>query len=584
MPDLRIQHRARTITTSVFLAISTYGCGGSSGYTSTVDGATTVEKGTSTAIGTAAALKFSVNTLTNPTATATDASKTELVGGSLSIPAEPLSTQNSIQPTNLTQTSSPVESTAAASGPTNSQSSNNTPNNTITTSNNSSITKTSRTITTTLNDVIGSNSQITVTSGSIQPNAGPYVIAENSTTEPIPEFSNLPLIRSENIKRIGSFRFPDMPNSGSDVCAGFSYGAIGFAFNAAGNNGKGSIYATGHPACSRIGEILIPEPLDSNDFNALPRAALSPNQPNGKLVDPLEGKLSTSGITGGGNTAINGLFVRGNKLIITAGNDYSGFQPVSHWVRSLDLTISGTVSEASAVVSTLGNEADNPKHTAGYMCDLPADLQTKLGGSAISGWTPNSSFAAVGVQGPNIFSFEPDLVGSQARIPANPLAFYLKSDPLQISTNFLAQDIWNMTSTPRGCAAPEGTRSILLLGRHGYGGYVYGVGGSNGYLVANPSIKIYDPTDDSTGEHAWPYRYQIWAYDASDLAKSFSGINSYTKIQPYSVWTVDLPFVSAVAGHYTGGMTYDPKTRRLYLVQQEAGPWGEPVVTVFTIN
>jgi hypothetical protein len=387
------------------------------------------------------------------------------------------------------------------------------------------------------------------------------------------------------LKRIGAFRLPNPSAAASDPCAGFSYGGIGFTFSPTGDNGKGSLLATGNTNCSLIGEVTIPEIVDSSDLNQLKVAPFVSNQPRGALVDALEGGLRNSGITGGGTTLINGILEYKDKLYITAGNNYSGYQPVSHWVRPRDLNITGQVSLPATVRGDgSDSESTNPKYTAGYMCKVPDNLINSLGGPIIGGWIPESSFEAIGVQGPSAFAYDPSAITGGQTTPAKTLLFYKKSNPLQEAVSGQVQEVWNWTSTPRGCAIPDGTRSVLFIGRHGQGTFNYGVGGANGYVTSDPSIKIYDPSDTSTGEHAWPYRYQVWAYDSNVLKSVKDGTSSATSAQPYAIWTIELPFVNPGDGHYTGGMAYDSRSRRLFLVQHNAGPFGEPVVHVFEVT
>jgi hypothetical protein len=426
-----------------------------------------------------------------------------------------------------------------------------------------------------------------VASGAIKPVTGTYLVAANPVNAPSGEFSNLPLIYPQNLERIGAFSLPNPPaaESGQDICAGFAYGAIGLAFNPAGDNGKGTLIATGHPHCSRVGEIKIPNPVDTKDFGLLPRATFSENQPNGQLVDALEGGLATSGITGGGVTLIQGLHVWGNRLIITAANDYAGQAPVSHWSRPLDLNKKGQVSPPSAVSAKTGDyQVDQVKLTAGYMCDIPTELQSALKGPVFTGLRPDASFEAIGDVGVTLYAFNPDLIASGNNVLATPLLFSHTKSPLQQTENFRVSNIYNWGSKQRGCALPSGTRSVFTIGRHGYGAYAYGAGGANGYMVFDPATKVYDPVDESVGSHAWPYRYQVWAYDAAQIARAQSGDGSFLKIQPYAVWALDLPYVAPENDHYTGGIAYDPKTRRLFLVQHSAGPYGQPVIHVFTVN
>ena len=399
---------------------------------------------------------------------------------------------------------------------------------------------------------------------------------------PLPtDIASLPLVQSSNLVYEGAFRFPSIPYTGN-VCDGFTYGGHGLAFNPAGNGGQGSLFATGHNYCGRIGEFSIPSVLNRTTLGELQYASLLQVQPGNKIVDGTEGTLATSGITGGTHTTINGLLVYKGSLAISAGNHYSTVvQPVSHWTRPLNLGTTGQVIGPMAVQGDRGYT--NVRFAAGYMCNIPSNLQTLLGGPAITGWVADSIVSNAS-NGPAAFALDPDKLKTGTTVTAPTLLAYPVDFPLQTSVSGATQATWNWTSAPRGCAMPDGTRTVLFVGRHGTGEFQYGVGGANGYTNTTPSVPIYDPADSSTGEHAWPYRYQVWAYDAADLAKVRNGeVQAYAP-RPYATWIINMPLENLNGNHETGGVAYDPTTGRLFIVQGAAGPYGEAVIQVFKVN
>src|SRR2546423_14916678 len=78
---------------------------------------------------------------------------------------------------------------------------------------------------------------------------------------------------------------------------------------------------------------------------------------------------------------------------------------------------------------------------------------------------------------------------------------------------------------------PSGTRSVLFFGPHGLGSYCYGTGGTAG--------DCYDPDDGPKGIHSYPYRSQVWAYDANDLVAVKAGQKQSYQVMPYAVWQLD---------------------------------------------
>jgi hypothetical protein len=420
------------------------------------------------------------------------------------------------------------------------------------------------------NQVAGAPSQVAV------PSAQPVTATSPS---PATGLANLPLIDQAGLKYVGAFRFPNLYTG--NVCHGFTYGGRGLTFNPEGNGGAGSLYSVGHPSCSYVGEIDIPTPGTATTVEGLPMAQLLQPKGSDRIADVLEGALASSGIGGGTNTTVNGLLVHKGSLYLSAGNAYASTQPVTHWRRPLDLSSSGRVA-GPATVSGSG-QFSNPRFTAGYMCHVPPELQSALGAPALTGWVADSIVTGTS-NGPSAFAFNPEGISGRVNVPAVPLLFYPSSSPLQESVAGQSQQLWNWTSIPRGCALPNGTRSLLFIGRHGAGKFEYGVGGVNGHTNDAARRPIYDPSDSSTGEHAWPYRYQVWAYDVMHLANVKQGKARPGSVRPYAVWTLNLPFEVAEDGHNLEGIAYDSKRAMLYLVQSEAAKFGESIVHVLHVE
>ncbi|HUE69823.1 MAG TPA: fibronectin type III domain-containing protein, partial [Pirellulaceae bacterium] len=81
--------------------------------------------------------------------------------------------------------------------------------------------------------------------------------------------------------------------------------------------------------------------------------------------------------------------------------------------------------------------------------------------------------------------------------------------------------------------------------------------------------------------HAYPYRYQVWAYSAHDLAAVKAGTKQPWEVQPYDIWELNLPYDGG--GIYIGGAAYDAASGRLYVSQQHADAWGLPLVHAFQL-
>ena len=422
--------------------------------------------------------------------------------------------------------------------------------------------------------------------GEVQPVRAAVEVARNTPNTPPTALASMPLVYSQHLTRLGSFKLPKVSG---EVRYTFGYGGLAMVYNPVGNGGAGSLILTGHLEYSHIGEVTIPTPVDSTNFGALPTASFVTYQPNGRPESLTSGRNLDIGPIGtaSGITAIYGLMIAGSRLIYSASIGYLNNQTRSHWARSLDWSVSGSETSGTAVTATnVAGEGAPVRVTAGYMHAIPAAYQVALGGTALTGFIVESAASSEGVNGPGVFTFDPTQVGLVSTLPAPTLLYYPVSAHLQTVSRGYVHNVWNYTSTPRGIVIPNGTRSLLYIGRHGYGMYAYGVGGTDGFgaAVDNANVMIYDPTDSSNGEHAWPYRYQVWAYDLGDLARVKDGTTLPWAVQPYAVWSIEMPIVPVDEGHYTGGMAYDPATRRLFIVQGTTNDSGEPVVTVFRVE
>ena len=115
---------------------------------------------------------------------------------------------------------------------------------------------------------------------------------------------------------------------------------------------------------------------------------------------------------------------------------------------------------------------------------------------------------------------------------------------------------------------PEGSRSVMFFGRQGTGKFCYGTGEECG-----------DPTQDSKGVHAYPYRYQVWAYDAQDLADVKAGRRKPWSLRPYAIWPLTVPFASQILQ----GATYDQASGRIF-VSTAYGDGERPVIHVLMVK
>src|SRR5262249_29725532 len=95
---------------------------------------------------------------------------------------------------------------------------------------------------------------------------------------------------------------------------------------------------------------------------------------------------------------------------------------------------------------------------------------------------------------------------------------------------------------------------------------------------------IHDPEESAKGPHAYPYDYQIWAYDVLDLAAVNAGKMQPWQVKPYRVWALKLPFRAPKT--HLGRAAYDPQSDRIYISQLDSDIVGFdplPVIHVLQI-
>lgn len=356
-----------------------------------------------------------------------------------------------------------------------------------------------------------------------------------------------PLVQKADLVYQGAFR---VPNATASDTTSFNYGGTALGFNPVNN----SLFMTGHDWYQRTAEISIPAVVNSTNISDLKTAVLLQ-----AFGDESEGKLNSVDPTPSNAIKVGGHLVYNGKLIFSGYSYYDGEgdQNASHFNRPLSFSSTGQVVGAYRV----GSDAH---YTGGYMTLIPSEWQPTFGGPALTGMCC-LSITSVQSNGPSISVFDPSLTAQ----PGSRLLGYPLSNPLRSGS--AANPVYNLTSKVSGVVFPNGTRSVLFFGRHGTGPYCYGEG-----------ITCGDPADDSKGTHAYPYKYQVWAYDANDLLAVKLGVKQQYEPQPYAVWTFNLPFEKDNM-HLLGGAAYDPQTNRIYLSQQSSDASG-PLIHVFTVN
>jgi hypothetical protein len=349
-----------------------------------------------------------------------------------------------------------------------------------------------------------------------------------------------PLVQSRHLVYLGSFTLPSSDGSGRPgERASLHYGGAALGI---GPDGR-SLYYGCHAWHNMLARVTIP---DIGGTGAIVEpctaiAKLGAIDPDVRESKALGGSLSWNG-----------------RVVVSAHTYYdgSGNATASHFAGPDLATLAGPSRLSGA----------RPGLVGGYMGVVPPAWRTALGGPALTGLCCISVISRSSF-GPAISVFDPDDVGVRDPVPSTLLVGYPAGEP-PLGEWGGDNPLFNGATKIGGVAFPAGTRSVLFIGRHG-DKHCYGEGAQCG-----------DPIESSKGNHAYPYRHQIWAYDAADLAAVKRGSKQPWDLRPYATWT--LSEMSSNGDARMSSAAYDPGTRRWYVVA--AGGGSTPRVHVYLVS
>jgi hypothetical protein len=381
------------------------------------------------------------------------------------------------------------------------------------------------------------------------------------------------LVRARHLTYLGAFRFPDDSNNN------YAYGGTSIGFNPANN----SLFARGHDWYQLVGEISIPAPVLTSDFDALPVAAVLQNQ-----TDVTEGHLNEVGADGVAISGckVGGLLVHDGRLIGTsyAYYDAGGNAHRSHFTSGLDFTLTGDFRGMYRVGTR------NPGFVAGHMAHIPPEWRAALGGPVLTG-LDGVPIVSRTSYGPTISVFDPAHLGTVDPVPAT-LLFGYTYEHATLGTWGNSSEYnpqFNQAAGSSGVVFPFGSDSVLFFGSAGVGIPCYGQGTSDPALDRTPVpgtngqvLYVYDPASGGKGCHAYPYVAYLWAYRAADLARVAAGQLQFWQVVPYATWELPLPF-GPDGQDAVGGAAYDPATQRIFVCQYNA-VGASPIIHVYRVD
>lgn len=371
------------------------------------------------------------------------------------------------------------------------------------------------------------------------------VLSQGRRVTPISDPTQLPRLTFDQLKYAGAFRLPaERVNNDS-----FTSGGGPLAFNPARN----SLFVGARSG--RVAEITIPTPVTSAEVAALPFAEYLQ-----AFEDPSDGGIKEIAKDG---AMLAGLLVYRNRLYGTGSiyYDAANAQRRSHFARPL------TLIERGATPLRAVWDDRRTGYVAGYLALVPPEWQTRLGGPAVTGQccVPIVSRTSMG---PAAFAFDPAAIDDDRTVDARPLVYYPGDHPTLGSWSG-SGPVYGATTEVAGLALIAGTRTAVFVGRNGTGPYCYGDGTGDRALDQTTDDKgvkrCYDPTNPYKGPHAYPYRYQMWAYDLGEWAEVRAGRRDPWSVKPYAVWPFELPTPELTVRLL--GVAYDAATQRLFVSQ-----------------
>lgn len=405
--------------------------------------------------------------------------------------------------------------------------------------------------------VIGIERSVAIPQASRAPQA-----RQSARVIPITDPTGLRRLAQDELQYQGAFRVPSDELNGIS----FSFGGAPAAFNP----DNDSLFIGTHSG--HVAEVSIPAPVNSADVAELPFARLL--QP---FADPSNGRIKTDIQSDG--VSLAGLLVHNRRLLGSAVIFYDAThsQNLSHFSRPL------TLDEPAASKLVRVWDSGKTGFVAGYMASVPPEWQSRLGGTAVTG---QCCLAIINRTswGPSAFVFDPAEVNAGRHADAQPLVYYNGQHPT-LGPWEGSNAVYGATTEVGGMAIVSGTRTALFVGRNGTGPFCYGNGTGDRALAdkrEGGEAYCYDPTSTDKGQHAYPYHYQVWAYDLSELAEVRAGRRDPWEVKPYGVWPIQFPI--AEPGVRIGGVAYDVAGRRLFVAQKQADRDGyahRPLIHVF---
>jgi len=348
-----------------------------------------------------------------------------------------------------------------------------------------------------------------------------------------------------------------------------------------------------------IAELTIPPPVYATTTEPMNVAVFTAT---GGLVDPTEGKYPQtwpdSPNTDGTLTVPTMLLPWSDGRLYGAfAYYYENGEPTTHPFYSRPLNLDDTNHVNGMYMPWTGTGSATGYHITKKM--------TVCGGRIPSEWQPSfgnkpaflcsgATYSVIANQsyGPTFWPIDPpnDFTGNNVAT-AKPALFYPHDhQTLGGWDGYEAGEFMDISTQVTGCVAINGTRTYLCFGTTGSTGcYGYGLSDPNdpriGTDAGNGNTWCYDPASPNHGQHGWPYKYRVWAYDLNVMKNVYAGLAYSWDPRPYGFWELSFPVDHGPAVMpRIRGVGYDPANRYLYVVQDQGCVGNNGIVWRFTVD
>lgn len=405
--------------------------------------------------------------------------------------------------------------------------------------------------------------------------------------------STLPLIDIGALTYKGAFIIPagNFGESRSD----YSVGAIEF------NSLNNSLFLAGHRVHGGVAEFSIPPIVNSTSLSDINTSTNL--QPFRTILDDIPNPQDINTITG--------LKYYNGKLIVNGLRYYDA--------NGNNTNTSLIIEDASNINTSLLSgyyDMEGACHSAGWISDVPLNLQTVLGTSFLAGASSRNPINGRLPQGVTAFSVDLNDFGNtgNGNIPTEPFMDYSLINPLYADYssysnahyNITSAELWHFTGHTKSdigavsgtndlwteLSAAEfgfivpGTRTYLTIGSSG--GHNQGIGykakQDDGNICGGPCS--YDADDNSN---------YYWLWDVNDMIKVKNGLLLPHEVRPYAKGVFDVPFqtdlyTNTPEFHPIVGGTFDKLTNTLYLSVFDGGADASsqhsrnPVIVAYSVD